>query len=166
MDKIKNYNIKNNINFDYKENNDLKKNAKINNNFKTKLFEDSSNFIPTQLNNKEKILLEQINILKEHINLLEKKNKNILSSNLSSININNNIKPNKNLSCWWCSHKFNNHPVYLPENKLNNSFNVYGYFCSFNCVFVKMNIVVMLVKNIAFFLYSFWLWFIFDFFVV
>ena len=137
MDKIKNYNNKNNITFDFKENNDIKKkkntNTNINNNFKSKLFEDYSKFNNIQSNNKEKELLEQINILKEHINLLEKKNKNILSSNLSSININNNIKPNKNLSCWWCSNKFNNYPVYLPENKFNNSFNVYGYFCSFNC---------------------------------
>ena len=53
--------------------------------------------------------------------------------NKCNIEYKDNIKKNKDLVCWWCCHSFNNNPVYLPEFYLNNTYNVIGYFCSFNC---------------------------------
>ena len=49
------------------------------------------------------------------------------------MNIHNNIKHDKKLVCWWCCHCFDNTPIYLPENKLDNHYYMYGYYCSFNC---------------------------------
>lgn len=85
----------------------------------------------------EEKLREKINLLeKKIINLQQnskEKNQESLHYNYSSIMYNNNIKKNNNLKCWWCCHEFENHPVYLPESYNNDKYNVYGYFCSFNC---------------------------------
>jgi len=40
---------------------------------------------------------------------------------------------NKDLCCWWCTYNFENLPVYLPVNFVDNKYYVMGYFCSFNC---------------------------------
>lgn len=40
----------------------------------------------------------------------------------------------KDVLCWWCCHKFDELPVYLPVKLLKNGvFEVYGHFCSFEC---------------------------------
>jgi hypothetical protein len=38
-----------------------------------------------------------------------------------------------NIHCWWCCHNFNTIPIGLPEKYLNDTFYLYGCFCSFNC---------------------------------
>jgi hypothetical protein len=37
--------------------------------------------------------------------------------------------------CWWCLHKFDTIPLGMPysHNVKNNTFHMYGNFCSFNC---------------------------------
>ena len=40
---------------------------------------------------------------------------------------------NTNYCCWWCCHTFSNNPIGIPINYVDNKFNVYGNFCSFNC---------------------------------
>jgi len=37
------------------------------------------------------------------------------------------------IKCWWCSYNFNNVPCSIPFNYINNKFEVFGCFCSFNC---------------------------------
>lgn len=44
----------------------------------------------------------------------------------------NNITEN-NSSCFWCTCDFENQPIYIPENKINDSYNCYGCFCSPEC---------------------------------
>ena len=39
----------------------------------------------------------------------------------------------ENIHCWWCCHKFDHHPIGLPDNFKEEIFHTYGYFCSFNC---------------------------------
>jgi len=38
-------------------------------------------------------------------------------------------------NCWWCCHKFKTCPVGLPIRfeKSTNSYNMHGFFCSYNC---------------------------------
>jgi len=36
-------------------------------------------------------------------------------------------------ACFWCTYSFDNLPVYIPKYKLNNSYQVYGCFCSPEC---------------------------------
>ena len=40
---------------------------------------------------------------------------------------------NTNHCCWWCCHRFTNNPIGIPIKYVDNQFNVYGNFCSFNC---------------------------------
>ena len=37
------------------------------------------------------------------------------------------------IKCWWCCHNFENTPCGIPIKLENNTFYVYGCFCSFNC---------------------------------
>jgi hypothetical protein len=37
------------------------------------------------------------------------------------------------VSCYWCCHRFNNPPIGIPINLTNDTFEVYGCFCSTNC---------------------------------
>jgi hypothetical protein len=37
------------------------------------------------------------------------------------------------IKCWWCCHDFDNSPCCIPEKYVNNTYYVYGCFCSFNC---------------------------------
>jgi len=44
----------------------------------------------------------------------------------------NNINDKKS-ACFWCTHDFDNPPVYIPKYFLNESYHVYGCFCSPEC---------------------------------
>lgn len=37
------------------------------------------------------------------------------------------------IKCWWCCHNFENTPCGIPIKYENDTFYVYGCFCSFNC---------------------------------
>ncbi len=117
---------------------DNSNNNNNNNDNTEKLNDKLSLFLNTEKNNdnnyeEKKKLLKKINELENHILKLENNNQKKLYFNYSSTNIANKIEKKDNLCCWWCSHRFNNNPVYLPNNKTNNEYHVYGYFCSFNC---------------------------------
>lgn len=44
----------------------------------------------------------------------------------------NNISDKKS-DCFWCTCEFENPPIYIPKNEINNSYEVYGCFCSPEC---------------------------------
>ena len=44
----------------------------------------------------------------------------------------NNISDKKS-ACFWCTHDFDNPPIYIPKYFLRNSYHVYGCFCSPEC---------------------------------
>lgn len=37
------------------------------------------------------------------------------------------------ISCYWCCHRFNNAPFGIPINYINDTFEVFGCFCSLEC---------------------------------
>jgi hypothetical protein len=39
-----------------------------------------------------------------------------------------------NIACWWCTYNFDTVPCLLPEKFYNDTFYVFGCFCSFECV--------------------------------
>ena len=39
----------------------------------------------------------------------------------------------KKASCFWCTCEFSNPPIHIPQNYVNNSYHVYGNFCSPEC---------------------------------
>ncbi len=43
-------------------------------------------------------------------------------------------EPNCNGSdCFWCNHSYDNLPIFIPKNKINGIFQVYGSFCCPEC---------------------------------
>ena len=44
----------------------------------------------------------------------------------------NNVTDKKS-ACFWCTHDFDNPPIYIPKYYLKNSYHVYGCFCSPEC---------------------------------
>lgn len=42
-------------------------------------------------------------------------------------------------ACWWCCHTFTNNPCGIPVNYENDTFDVKGLFCSFNCAMARLN---------------------------
>jgi len=40
---------------------------------------------------------------------------------------------NKKSACFWCTHDFDNPPIYIPKHKSNDNYFVYGCFCSPEC---------------------------------
>jgi hypothetical protein len=44
----------------------------------------------------------------------------------------NNISDKKS-ACFWCSHDFDNPPIYIPKHFIKDSYQVYGCFCTPEC---------------------------------
>lgn len=44
----------------------------------------------------------------------------------------NNISDKKS-ACFWCTHAFDNPPIYIPKHYIKNAYEVYGCFCSPEC---------------------------------
>lgn len=66
-------------------------------------------------------------------------NVNLTNKNLSkkinklAINLHNNNISDKKSACFWCSHDFDNPPIYIPKFELDNLYHCYGCFCSPEC---------------------------------
>ena len=79
------------------------------------------------------------NIEKYNNNENNKPNQNIIENKTIDNKIkeleysfhNNNIVKKSN--CFWCTCEFDNPVIYIPKNIQNNSYNVYGNFCSPEC---------------------------------
>lgn len=65
-------------------------------------------------------------------NKLYKKTKNMMKQYEIS-NINHEWLRQTKYACWWCCHKFQTPPCFIPFDYKNNIFYVFGNFCSFNC---------------------------------
>ena len=50
-----------------------------------------------------------------------------------SINLHHNNIPDKKSACFWCTYNFDNPPIFIPKYEINNSYYVYGCFCSLEC---------------------------------
>ena len=71
----------------------------------------------------------------ENLISINKENKKILI-NLGLISFNDNkliTCSSSKIACWWCTHNFDTHPVFLPEKYHNSKYYVFGNFCSFGC---------------------------------
>ena len=65
----------------------------------------------------------------------EKDTSKIIHEKLKDLQLNlhiNNISDKKS-ACFWCSYEFDNVPIHIPKFLLNDSYHVYGCFCSPEC---------------------------------
>lgn len=49
------------------------------------------------------------------------------------VNLHNNNIYDKRSACFWCTHDFDNPPIFIPKNEFKDSYQVYGCFCSPEC---------------------------------
>lgn len=80
--------------------------------------------------------LKDKSIYNENVVLLNKDNKKKLI-NLGLITINDNklhLVDKTDIACWWCTYNFDTIPLGLPDHFKNNTFYVFGNFCSFSCM--------------------------------
>jgi hypothetical protein len=49
------------------------------------------------------------------------------------INLHKNNISDKKSACFWCTCSFDNPPIFIPKHKLNDTYFVYGCFCSPEC---------------------------------
>tara|TARA_Y100001970_G_C14038362_1_gene752347 strand:+ start:70 stop:1053 length:984 start_codon:yes stop_codon:yes gene_type:complete len=49
------------------------------------------------------------------------------------VNLHKNNISDKRSACFWCTHNFNNPPVFIPKYKVKDSYEVYGCFCTPEC---------------------------------
>ena len=99
----------------------------------------------TQENTNNINLINRIKELEEKIDEYEQKlciNKDneatqrISLLNIRFVNVINGkqeVVEHTDVACWWCSHSFSSVPCFLPEKLINNTFYVFGNFCSYNC---------------------------------
>ena len=125
LNDIQNYDIDgtaNNLKFNFIENED---NTETNND------NVNTGFI-INVENKENIT---VNETKQNTEYLENINfKKNISKKLKELTYNlkhNNI--NNRSSCFWCTHPFDNEPIFIPKYQLQDKFFVYGCFCSPEC---------------------------------
>lgn len=66
----------------------------------------------------------------EHIPVIVYK----LNTKLFDASSGKNISVKKtDISCWWCTYKFDTPPVFLPDRTHGDEYYVFGCFCSCNC---------------------------------
>jgi len=53
--------------------------------------------------------------------------------NTLKVNLHNNNIYDKRSACFWCTHDFDNPPIFIPKNEFKDSYQVYGCFCSPEC---------------------------------
>jgi len=53
--------------------------------------------------------------------------------NMLKVNLHNNNIYDKRSACFWCTHDFDNPPIFIPKNEFKDSYQVYGCFCSPEC---------------------------------
>ena len=49
------------------------------------------------------------------------------------MNLHNNVVNETDSACFWCTYNFSNLPICIPKFEINNTYHVYGCFCSPEC---------------------------------
>jgi hypothetical protein len=83
-----------------------------------------------------KILKNELSICKDKQKKSIQKNNNcIINPNIATTSIDNLIQINDktDILCWWCCHEFDERPFVIPEKYYQDTYYVYGCFCSLNC---------------------------------
>lgn len=127
--------------YNFENNNDLTYEALANNllNSTTMINNDPSNFFNTNVSTN----INKIYAIKETAPSYSNEDDELSSTNEmrelwrklkileQDLHI-NNISDKKS-ACFWCSHDFDNPPIYIPKHFIKDSYHVYGCFCTPEC---------------------------------
>lgn len=83
----------------------------------------------------EKEIDEYKNMLSEDINhgLLNRKVHKMDVNFIDSVSGKTIVVENTTIACWWCGYNFDTQPCFIPEKFYNETYHVFGCFCSYNC---------------------------------
>ena len=94
---------------------------------------DKANF--TFIDNNDNIEKEPPN--KDVTIIVNKTNKNVndVVNKIKKLDFkfHKNLVTNKKVSCFWCTYSYESPDIYIPKNKVDDSYSVYGNFCSPEC---------------------------------
>lgn len=110
---------------------------------------DDSNYFNEKMDGLVNRLKEQellINSLKSQLDDSHKKLKlrddsGVIEKRITKMNINfisvvdgkQILAEKTDIACWWCTYNFNTVPCFLPEKFVDDTYCVFGCFCSYNC---------------------------------
>ena len=99
---------------------------------------DNNNIEPNTVVKSTNVTSSTTNIDKSYENSRDKpdnstKNELWEKLNMLKVNLHNNNIYDKRSACFWCTHDFDNPPIFIPKNEFKNSYQVYGCFCSPEC---------------------------------
>ncbi len=109
--------------------------------------------------NEEIFIKSNVQESKEIVENSEKKsyyNMNVIPRSLNTKDI--SLKIRTDIYCFWCCHKFDNSPIFMPCNLKGDTFIVKGIFCSFECCFSYMSNHSKHSKNIHLLKYMYYLY--------
>jgi hypothetical protein len=125
---------------------DLETNSLLENNIESFNFSNNNqlsfNIINDNTINKknEKLFIQMENNIEEEVQEYddEKNNKDCIKDIWKKLkilehNLHINNVCDKKSACFWCTHDFDNPPIYIPKHFIKDSYEVYGCFCSPEC---------------------------------
>ena len=114
VESIQSYNFdKSNINSCYIDDKHSESNSNSNSNSKQNNSSEDSDDCSNDDNNNMKLIWKKLNSLKMKLHK-------------------NNIS-DKRSACFWCTHEFDNPPIFIPKNIFKDVYQVYGCFCTPEC---------------------------------
>jgi hypothetical protein len=97
---------------------------------------DIINGDPNIFNKQEqtKIIYDEVDYEEEDMSVKENDTKEVWKKlKVLEHNLHINNISDKKSACFWCTHEFDNPPVYIPKHFIKDSYHVYGCFCSPEC---------------------------------
>lgn len=95
---------------------------------KIKKLQDENKVLKKELETYKKIIEQNLNS-----GLLDIKASKMKVNFVNYINGEQFVDEKTDIACWWCTYNFDNVPCFLPEKYMDNTFHVFGCFCSYNC---------------------------------
>ena len=97
---------------------------------------NTNNNLEYEVLNNNELLVEQFdNSNNKEIAVTNENDEKLINTKLKSLQkeLHKNDLSDKKSACFWCTYDFDNPPIYIPKFKSNDSYHVYGCFCSPEC---------------------------------
>ena len=110
-------------------------NNTFNSNFKniSGISNDNDKLENIKNNNVENTISKFKKLCNEYNNVIERDKVFPIFLEYNEFNKKNKWPDNTNIHCLWCCHEFNNFPFGIPIKKMDNTYHMFGNFCSGEC---------------------------------
>ena len=117
-------------------NNHNNNNTRLHNNNNIQITENTNSLISTQPKKQLLFSNDDLEINKNNIHYKSDGVNSTLNTSVLNILYSDSFKlinEHKKSNCFFCTCEFSNNPVFIPYSHINNTYNVYGNFCTANC---------------------------------